>query len=295
MSSVPPMLFAPGASSGAAELRLPSSSRSPRAEGFPAVDDHLVRPEVTRDEVVNGKKVIAMPAAPPHADQHVQLDFVIRAHVREGYVGSADLLTRVDIGSDFATDTCIRKAGIDPATGKRYLEEFAFEIVNDQAIGEVEERVKNLVRRGVRRVFGVFVRTREVAEWSKAEQAFVRLPIDGLIEDECLVRPFHVRAILEAAEANNAVAQALIDQDNPIIARVRAEDREQGRAEGEAKGRAEATRDMLLLLIDRAGLTLSDSARAHIHGCTSAADLRGLIEDAIAAKAGADVDWLKAR
>lgn len=290
MASVPPTFFAHGASSGAAAFRLPSS-RSPRAESLPAVDDHLVLPEVTRDEVVNGRKVIAMPAAPPHADQHVQLDFVIRAHVREGYVSASDLLTRVDIGSDFATDTCIRKEGIDPATGKRYLEEFAFEIVNDQSIGEVEERVKNLIRRGVRRVFGVFVRAREVAEWSAAKNAFEPLSMDGLIEDECLHRPFLVRAILEAAEADNAVARVLLDKGNPVLARAHAE----AEAKGEAKGELKATRELLLRLVERVGLTLSDGARAHIDACQSADTLRGYVDDVLSAKTGADVAWLNAR
>lgn len=278
------MLFAPGAASGAPALRLPSA-RTPSAEGFPALDDHLVRPEVTRDEMVNGRKVIAMPAAPPHADQHVQLDFVIRAHVREGYISASDLLTRVDIGSDFATDTCIRKAGVDPSTGKRHLEEFAFEIVNDQSLGEVVERVENLIRRGVRRVFGVFVRTREVAEWSPVKHAFERLPMDGFIEDECLLRPFRVRAILEAAEADNAVARALIDKGNPILAEARAEARREGKAEGEV----EATRALLFHLVSRAGITLPDSTRARIEGCQDAATLRGYVDEVLSAKTLADI------
>jgi len=41
--------------------------------------------------------------------------------------GSTDLLTRAGPGSDFATGTCIRRSGIDPRTGSRYLEEVAFE------------------------------------------------------------------------------------------------------------------------------------------------------------------------
>jgi hypothetical protein len=115
-------LKAPGA--GASSLHLPG-----RAD-FPRLDDHLVVPEVTRDEVIKGRRVVAMPAAPPHGDQHFRLDYVVAAHVAPGYEGSTDLLTRMGKKSDFATDACIRKTGTDPATGTRYLEEIAFEVVS---------------------------------------------------------------------------------------------------------------------------------------------------------------------
>jgi hypothetical protein len=57
-----------------APIRLPG--RTP----FPHVDDHLVKPEVTRDEMIGGRLVVAMPAKEPHADQHSDLDYVLRAH-----------------------------------------------------------------------------------------------------------------------------------------------------------------------------------------------------------------------
>ena len=47
---------APG-SAGSGPMRLPG--RGP----FPGVDDHLVVPEVTRDEIIGGRRVVAMPAA----------------------------------------------------------------------------------------------------------------------------------------------------------------------------------------------------------------------------------------
>jgi len=40
---------------------------------------------------------------------------------------STELLTRAGPRSDFATDTCVCRSGIDPRTGSRYLEELAFE------------------------------------------------------------------------------------------------------------------------------------------------------------------------
>src|SRR5689334_18211545 len=83
-----------------------SAVRFPGAH--PSLDDHLVEPE-TREEMVRGQRVIAMPARPPHADRHCELDYVIRAHVAPGYIPSSDMLTRAGPESEFATDTSVRK------------------------------------------------------------------------------------------------------------------------------------------------------------------------------------------
>jgi hypothetical protein len=114
--------------------------RLPGRTSFPKVDDHLVQPEVTRDEMIGGRRVVAMPAKEPHADQHSDLDYVLRAHAAPGYRSSSDLLTRHDVDSDFASDACLRKEGIDPETGTRYLEEIAFEVVSEQNEQVVAEK-----------------------------------------------------------------------------------------------------------------------------------------------------------
>ena len=129
------MLMALGASGSAARL--------PEREPFPRLDEHLVKPE-TREEMIRGRRVIAMPAHPPHADRHFKLDYVLGPHVKRGYVGSTELLTRAGPGSDFATDTCIRKEGDDPRTGTRYLEELAFEVVNEQSRRDITEKAEDL-------------------------------------------------------------------------------------------------------------------------------------------------------
>lgn len=69
---------------------------------------------------------------------------MIGAHVKEGYVGSTDLLTRAAPSSDFATDTCIRRDGIDPATNTRYLQELAFEVVNEQSMRDITDQAEDL-------------------------------------------------------------------------------------------------------------------------------------------------------
>jgi hypothetical protein len=54
-------LGAPGRVASAPALRLPGRG------AFPDVDDHLVEPEVTRDEIIGGQRVVASPAKRPHA------------------------------------------------------------------------------------------------------------------------------------------------------------------------------------------------------------------------------------
>src|SRR5262245_57620536 len=145
------MLLAP-AKTGAGALRLPAS------HDFPPVDEHIVQPETTRDELIRGRRVVAMPALPPHADQQFELGYVIGAHVKPGFTGSAELLTRVSKGSDFATDISVRRSGTDPETGQRYLEELSFEVVNEQTMRDITEKAEDLTARGVRRVVAIFVK-----------------------------------------------------------------------------------------------------------------------------------------
>src|SRR5262245_65247627 len=96
-------LKALGSSRSGAALRLPGR------ESFPGLDDHLMVPETTRDEIIGGRRVVAEPALEPHANQHVDLDYLLRAHAAPGYRAASDLLTRHAIDADFASDTCIYK------------------------------------------------------------------------------------------------------------------------------------------------------------------------------------------
>jgi hypothetical protein len=215
-------LLAPAsAGAGGAALRLPGSQDPPR------VDERLVQPE-TREEVVRGRRVLAMPANPAHGDRHCELDYVIRAHVKEGYIGSTDLLTRSSVSSDFATDTCVRRAGIDPRTGARYLEELAFEIVNEQSLRDITERAEELTARGVRRVVAIFVQKGEVCEWSAKSGAWRKLDPDATFSDPTLARPLLVRELLDAAEADNAVVRALHTKKNPVIVKLQEDSRAEG-------------------------------------------------------------------
>jgi len=198
-------------------------------------------PETTRDEMIRGRKVVAQPALEPHADLQTSLDFLILPHVRPGYRPSTELLTRVSEGSNFATDLSIRREGQDPATGRRFLEEISFEIVNEQSVRDVAEKAEDLAERGVRRVFAIFVKRREVCEWSTEKHAFVPLLLDGMLEDPCFVRPIAVRALLDAQNAELEVVRALERKGNTELARLK----ENARDEGREEGRREALRTLL--------------------------------------------------
>jgi hypothetical protein len=211
-----------------------SSSRE-GPTGFPRIDDHLVRPE-TREELVRGRAVVAMPAKEPHAERHFMLDYVTGGALAPGYVGATDLLTRAGPGSDFATDTCIRREGIDPATGTRYLEELAFEVVGEQSLGDVTERAEDLAKRGVRRIIAIFVKKGEVREWSIERNGWIVLDPSGALEDRTLARPIPIHALLDRAEATRAVVQALHAKREPAIMEIEEKGRTEGRVEGMRQG-----------------------------------------------------------
>ncbi len=204
-------LKAPGPGGSGSAMRLPGRGT------FPNVDDHLVEPEVTRDEIIGGRRIVASPAEVAHADQHSRLDYVLQAHVASGYRASVDLITRHGEVTDFASDACVRREGTDPATGRRYLEEIAFEVVSEQREKLATEKAEHMRRRGVRRIFAIWVKSGEVREWSSEGRAWRRLEAGAKIEDPCLVKPIEVAALLNAAVADNAVVEALAAKGNPAI------------------------------------------------------------------------------
>jgi hypothetical protein len=239
--------LAPGASTASHALQLPGAMQ--RAE-FP-VDDRAVEPE-TGTEMIRGQVRKALPAEPPHADRQCDIAYVIRSDVAPGYAASTELLTRVDDEADFATDACIRKIGRDPGTGSRYLEEISFEVKHKQSNADITARARKLIRRGVRRVFAIHVREDEqgvlhagpVREWLASEDCWLELHPEAEIVDRCLVQPVKVQALINATEANNQVARALLAQDNPVLAEARRNALEaQKRALTEAHARELEARD----------------------------------------------------
>jgi hypothetical protein len=258
-----------------------SSFRLPGRGAFPRVDDHLVEAEVTRDEIIGGHRVVASPAQPPHATQHTRMDYVLQARVIPGHVAATDLLTRHDLESDFASDTCIYRDGVDPATGTRYLEELAFEVVSEQNEKWVTEKARRMHRRGVRRIFTVWVKTQRVCEWSSEGESWRPLDPAAQIEDSCLVAPLSVAALLDAVIADNSVLEALAAKGNPAL-----QERE---AAAEAKGRAEGTAEAIVKFLELRGVALSAEQGQEILDCHDRDRLDGWLRRAALASSAEDL------
>jgi hypothetical protein len=166
---------------------------------------------------------------------------------------------------------CVRKEGIDPSSGRRYLEELAFEIVNEQSLRHITVRAEDIIGRGVRRLIVIFVKKGTVTEWSPAEHRFVPLPLDGVLEDPTLAQPIPIRAMLDAAAAKRAVAAAVWAQDPWLLERkqeLSQQSLEQGRQQGRQQGLEQGQHVSLLLMLEGRGLRPNAEQRATIESCT---------------------------
>ena len=265
-------------------MHAPGSSESIESVPWPDPDDHVVEPE-TRKEMVDGVVVEVSPARPGHGDTHCRLDAVVRLHTAQGYIASSDLLTRRDRDNDFATDTSVRKAGTNPRTHKRYLEEIAFEVFHTQSRKQASARAFTLIRTGMRRVFGLFVDARSqeeedagrvtitVEEWLPGEDHWVVLDPESHIEDPVLEAPLPV-ALLASPEQfdaglSSAAMRVLVARRHPEIARLTRASRSKGRKEGKRSAR----RADLLLVLDHRGIALTPDQRVRIAACDNQVQL----------------------
>ena len=229
----------------------------------------MVTPE-TGQEMLDGQVMRALPALPPHGDRQCDVSYVIRAFTAPAYVASTELLTRTSVTSDFATDACIRRRGIDPVTGSRYLEELSFEIKFKQSLSSLTRRAETLEAAGVRRVFAIHVAERPdgrvvagpVKEWRGG--AWVELAPTEVIEDACLVEPMQVGALIDALEADKAVARALIERENPVLADYAADSYSAGKSEGYSAGKSDMLRQTIGDLCDAFGIEFGPDRRARI-------------------------------
>jgi hypothetical protein len=254
---------------------MPAPQRSPAQ--WPPVSDYAVEPE-SGQEMFDGHVREASPAGPKHSRQHSEAGFVLRANAAPGYGTDIDLLTRQAPRHNFASDICIRKNGIDPATGDRYLEELAFEIQSTQSTQStenLEERVRIMARRGVRRIFAIPVRgdaagseiiAGPVAEWMPTEDRWRTYRNDEVITDRCLLEPLPVRALLDAVEADDAVAQALLHKGNRVLVRY-------GDTRA-AEGAERAAREYVHLIMQARGIGIDAAARARIAACSDVSVLQ---------------------
>jgi Uma2 family endonuclease len=223
---------------------MPSTARRPRTPVF-GVDERLVAPE-TRFEVVGGKVLYVSPAEEPHATRHSKTNALLEAHVAPGWQVACDMLTRTSALSDMAPDASVYPAARDPLTGRRQLEELAFEIVSTERLAAAGAKARELANRGVRRIFAIDVERRRALEWSRRTGAWEILPADGAIEDRVFVKPLPLAALVGAASADDAMAEALIAKRNRVLVQALDAAEARGKALGKALGKAEALIVMLL-------------------------------------------------
>ncbi|NJL29946.1 MAG: hypothetical protein HC897_19650 [Thermoanaerobaculia bacterium] len=114
------------------------------------------------------------------------------------------------------------------------------------------------------------------------DRRLVALSEQALIEDRCFNRPLPVRALLNAAETTDAVAEALRARGSKVFV----EEREAGRAEGKAQGKAEG----LLMILEARGIPVTAQQRKRILGTTKPALLDRWLRRAVSA-ASVEAVW----
>ncbi|WP_438028590.1 Uma2 family endonuclease [Sorangium sp. So ce233] len=274
-------LLAPGREGSGRTLHAPSGGRS--RSHLPHVDDRLAPPE-TRLEYLDGAELFAAPADPPHATQHFDLTYVLGAHVAKGYRGAVDMLTRTDEASDYAPDASIFAQKPD-RSGRRRLEELAFEVCDKQALAVPTGKARRLIERGVRRVFCILVKQRRVLEWSRETDGWRPLPKDAVIEDPCLVRPLPIQSLLDAASSDDAVARALLDKRVPALEQAVAE----GEARGAAIGELRMAQEAITTALRSRGIDVPAGVARAIAGCNDVNKLRRWLAKAVTATTASEV------
>ena len=198
------------------------------AARLPGVDERLAPPE-TRVEYVGGIEMFAAPANPPHAIDHARLAYVLGSVVKPEYQFAVDMLTRTAETSDFAPDASV--FAMNAKTGKRKLEELAFEVCDEQPLGVPTDKARRLAKRGVRRIFCILVKPRRVLEWDDDADTWKNLPHKATIEDTCFVAPVEVGALLDAALAGDNVARAMLARNAKPIEEALEREHAEGRLE----------------------------------------------------------------
>lgn len=246
---------------------------------WPDIDDRLVVPE-SRYEMLDGELIYVAPADPEHAERHVQLCALLEAHTGPAFQVGCDLLTRTSKVDDFAPDASVYPSARDPATGKRQLEQLAFEVVTSHSMAITTRKAAKLAARGVRRIFAIDVQKERALEWSAAQGQWMVLDSAGYITDPALEAPLPLAALIHIVKLDDELARALVARRNPVI--------EALRADGEQAGVGEGLRRALVALLEARG-ELSEVARHRIGVEHDAARLERWVARAIAGASVAEL------
>ena len=243
---------------------------------LPDINDHVVEPG-SRWEMLDGELIYVPPTDAPHAERQFQLCALLEAHTGPEFQAACELLTRTSKIDDFAPDASVYPSAPDPRTGKRQLEQLAFEVLSTQSIGNAARKAAKLVGRGVRRVFAIDIERSRMLEWSTELENWSLLDPAGAIVDPALATPLPIDALIHEAKTDDAVARALVARHNPVI-----------EAAIEAM-RAESTAEAVAAVLSARGVAVTPAEREQILGerdparlarwiaraavCTSAAEL----------------------
>ena len=230
-----------------------SSDASRVGPALPGIDDRLVAPE-TRYELLEGRLVHVSPADAPHGTRHSKISALLEAHAGLEFTVASDMLTRTSEHSDVAPDVSVFPSAPDPETGKRQLEQLAFEVVSTQSLGDAAGKAALLAARGVRRVFAIDVERSRALEWSATLAAWSVLDPASHIDDPALDVPLPVDALLTTARADDAVARALLLKRNSVL------------VEKLAESRAEAKAEALVTVLTARGFALDEVTRTRLLG-----------------------------
>jgi hypothetical protein len=231
-----------------------SGSHRERSDSEPAQDQQVPAAEAASDK--------ALPVQP-----HGQVYVVLHTYVAAGYEIEIAPLVREPDGRALGSDIRVRKNGMDPTTSDRHIEELAFAVESQhpRAAGAMERHVQALVARGVRRIFSIGStpararaqtetraatgrqarsahRPGPLREWTPVRSAWRTYGDDAVIVDPGLSEPVPVRALLDAVEADRAVARALIDRRVDVIEDYGTRRYVAGKDEGHRAGTSEGYR-----------------------------------------------------
>lgn len=255
----------------------------------------------TRFEIVDGKVEHVPPADEAHGTRHSKIAALLEAHAAAGYDVAVDMLTRTSMKGDLAPDASVFPAARDAETGGRQLEELAFEVVSTERLGHAATKARALSKRGVRRIFAIDVKRRRGLSWSPPTDTWEILAKDAVIEDAVLAAPLPLRALVETAKADDAIAAALLAKKNEVIVSALRDAEAEGNARGEARGRelgeargrglgvVEGKQAALLAVLSARGLAVTKKAEKKIRDVGDEARLDAWLRRAVTATSTEEV------
>jgi hypothetical protein len=128
------------------------------------------------------------------------------------FVTAIDMLTRTSELNDFAPDASVFPRARHPVTGGRQLEHVAFEIASSETLADCGVKARELVRRGVRRVFAIDIDPGPLNddgeplgdpvsirchEWARELDGWHPLDPDTVIADRVFAVPLPVAALTD--------------------------------------------------------------------------------------------------